>query len=328
MTTTRPFKFLLVAALMLASASPALALSGGPTLNIQPSKSSLAVNEQFTANVIIDTKTYSVAAVELHLTFPADKLQALSVAGGAFLPTELTPGTAGSGTATITVASGTSAKQGTGTIATITFKALVAGSAQIGFAGTTQVAAAGQSSNVVDTMTPATGTIAGGSGGTPTPTPAPRTVTIQNFAFSPTPLNIKVGDTVVWTNRDSAPHTVTGSGGMASPTLNTNDTYSLKFNTVGTFTYQCSIHSSMTGSVVVTANTPTPTPIRTPTPSPRILDVTRVATGPGETTILALVLSSLVTLLYVGYTKSNTFRRNEIKEIAADELQHPSDFKQ
>src|SRR5262245_46739842 len=49
---------------------------------------------------------------------------------------------------------------------------------------------------------------------TPTPvtTPTPQTynVTIQNFSFNQSALTVKKGDTVVWTNKDSAPHTVTG----------------------------------------------------------------------------------------------------------------------
>ncbi len=88
----------------------------------------------------------------------------------------------------------------------------------------------------------------------PAPTaPAPKTyqVNIQNFAFSSNSLSIKRGDTVTWTNKDSAPHTVTG-GGFSSGTLSTNGTYSFTFNSVGTFNYACSFHPSMKGSVVVT----------------------------------------------------------------------------
>lgn len=35
------------------------------------------------------------------------------------------------------------------------------------------------------------------------------TVAIQNFAFQPVNLQVKVGTTVTWTNNDTAPHTVT-----------------------------------------------------------------------------------------------------------------------
>lgn len=91
------------------------------------------------------------------------------------------------------------------------------------------------------------------------PTPAPKTtnpvtdnVTISNFAFAEKSVSIKVGDSVLWTNKDSAPHTVTGDGGLSSGTLKTNQTYSFTFNTAGTFNYHCAFHPSMTGTVTVT----------------------------------------------------------------------------
>ncbi|MDP3999326.1 MAG: cupredoxin family copper-binding protein [bacterium] len=78
------------------------------------------------------------------------------------------------------------------------------------------------------------------------------TVTIQNFFFSVPTLVVKKGDTVTWTNKDSAPHTVTGdNGGPASPTLKQNETYSYTFNTAGTFSYRCSFHPAMLSTVVV-----------------------------------------------------------------------------
>lgn len=88
----------------------------------------------------------------------------------------------------------------------------------------------------------------------PIPTPAPTTynVTIQGFAFSPASLSVKKGDTVIWTNKDSAGHTVTGNnGGPSSPTIGTNETYSYTFNSAGTFSYHCAPHPNMTGTVVV-----------------------------------------------------------------------------
>lgn len=91
---------------------------------------------------------------------------------------------------------------------------------------------------------------------TPAPTPAPASVThkvsIQGFAFGPASQSVKKGDTVVWTNQDSAPHTVTGTGGLNSSTLSAGQSYSFTFSSVGTFTYHCNFHPSMTGSITVT----------------------------------------------------------------------------
>jgi len=86
----------------------------------------------------------------------------------------------------------------------------------------------------------------------PTPKPVTHNITIQNFGFSPASITVKKGDTVIWTNKDSASHTVTGNnGGPSSPTLSTNGTYSYTFNSAGTFAYHCTIHPSMTAAVVV-----------------------------------------------------------------------------
>ena len=90
------------------------------------------------------------------------------------------------------------------------------------------------------------------------PTPAappagPDAVLIQNFAFAPAALTVKVGATVTWTNRDDEPHTVVADGGQfRSPGLDSNATYSYTFAAAGTYDYVCSIHPFMRGSVVVT----------------------------------------------------------------------------
>lgn len=85
--------------------------------------------------------------------------------------------------------------------------------------------------------------------------PAGNTVTIRNFAFSPAALSVKPGTTVTWTNQDSAPHTVVSADGDPAPftsdTLATGASFTFTFTTPGTYTYHCSIHPSMTGTIVV-----------------------------------------------------------------------------
>jgi|GEM_PF-1463097 len=86
-------------------------------------------------------------------------------------------------------------------------------------------------------------------------------VDIMGFAFNPTPLTIPVGTTVLWTNKDGATHTVTSDtiGLFGSPDLNQSDTFSFKFDTVGTFGYHCNFHQSMMGTINVVNPIPTAT---------------------------------------------------------------------
>ena len=80
----------------------------------------------------------------------------------------------------------------------------------------------------------------------------PNTVIIQNFAFSPNNLTVKAGTTVTWINKDSTTHTVTSDNGtFDSGNLNSGANYTYTFNKTGTYPYHCSIHSSMTGTIVV-----------------------------------------------------------------------------
>ncbi len=78
-------------------------------------------------------------------------------------------------------------------------------------------------------------------------------IDISGFAFSPSSITISPGDTVVWTNKDSAPHTVTSTSGaeLVSGTIAAGSTFSHTFNNAGTFGYKCEFHPSMTGSVTV-----------------------------------------------------------------------------
>ena len=78
---------------------------------------------------------------------------------------------------------------------------------------------------------------------------------IKNFKFED--LTIKVGETVVWTNDDTAPHTVTaGKPGATrtdfrSGTVEPGVKFSYTFNTAGTFDYYCEFHTAMVAKVTV-----------------------------------------------------------------------------
>ena len=88
----------------------------------------------------------------------------------------------------------------------------------------------------------------------PTPQPTGQVlnnvnVTIQNFTFSPSVVNILQGGTVTWTNKDSTTHTVTFADGSSD--IVSGASFTKTFNDLGVIDYHCSIHPSMTGKVVV-----------------------------------------------------------------------------
>jgi amicyanin len=75
-------------------------------------------------------------------------------------------------------------------------------------------------------------------------------ITIQNFSFNPPELNIKKGDAVTWTNQDTVSHRILGSS-FQSDALSKGQSFSLTFNSTGSFDYICSIHPFMKGKIVV-----------------------------------------------------------------------------
>ncbi len=86
----------------------------------------------------------------------------------------------------------------------------------------------------------------------PAPRPAGNTVTIANMAFSPSSLTVARGTTVTWTNNDGVSHTSTSNTGVwDTGTIQPGSSATFTFNTAGSYAYHCSIHPSMTGTIVV-----------------------------------------------------------------------------
>ncbi len=84
--------------------------------------------------------------------------------------------------------------------------------------------------------------------------PAPAKIVIDDFAFQPNELTVPVGTEVSWINRDDVPHTATSTTkpkAFDSGALDTDQTYSHVFTTVGEYEYFCAVHPHMTGKVVV-----------------------------------------------------------------------------
>ena len=73
---------------------------------------------------------------------------------------------------------------------------------------------------------------------------------LTTTAFSPSPVTIAVGGSVTWTNNDNTAHTTTGST-WNSGSIAPGGKYTTTFSTAGSYTYHCSIHPGMTGTVTV-----------------------------------------------------------------------------
>ncbi len=82
------------------------------------------------------------------------------------------------------------------------------------------------------------------------------TVEINDYAFGPANITVKAGTKVTWTNQDSVKHDVVADdnvdNGPKSELLAKGDTYSFTFDKAGTYTYHCSPHPYMKGTVTVT----------------------------------------------------------------------------
>jgi plastocyanin len=83
-------------------------------------------------------------------------------------------------------------------------------------------------------------------------TTEPNRIVVKNFMFQPMSLTVKAGSTVTWTNLDEEPHTVVSSSGQfRSNALDTKDSFAFKFDKPGTYSFVCSIHPQMVGTIIV-----------------------------------------------------------------------------
>ena len=77
-------------------------------------------------------------------------------------------------------------------------------------------------------------------------------IVIKDYMFAPTSVTVKAGTTVKWTNKDDEPHTVVSDAALfRSGAMDTDETFSFKFDKPGTYHFTCSIHPRMVGVIVV-----------------------------------------------------------------------------
>jgi len=77
-------------------------------------------------------------------------------------------------------------------------------------------------------------------------------VDLKDFAFTPDKVPVRVGGTVSWRNGDNTTHTITADDGtFDSGNKGSGESFEHTFPKAGEFTYKCTIHTSMKGTVSV-----------------------------------------------------------------------------
>jgi plastocyanin len=128
-----------------------------------------------------------------------------------------------------------------------------------GSGGSGQPAASGSSTSPMasgSSMSPmASGSSMAGGSGAPAVSSTAGTIVIKNFMFAPMSVTVAPGATVTVRNEDTVTHTLTAkSDPKLFSTGNIAAGQSVTFkapNTAGSYSYICSIHQYMTGTIVV-----------------------------------------------------------------------------
>lgn len=78
-------------------------------------------------------------------------------------------------------------------------------------------------------------------------------IEIKDFAFNPQTITVKSGEKITWINKDEEPHTVVSVEKQfkKSSALDTDQQFTIVAGAPGTYTYYCSVHPKMTGTIVV-----------------------------------------------------------------------------
>ena len=80
--------------------------------------------------------------------------------------------------------------------------------------------------------------------------PVTHTVTIEEMQFKPAELTVKVGDSIVWVNKDMFPHTATSKAkAFDSQQIDPGQSWTYRAVKKGAGPYVCSLHPTMQGTL-------------------------------------------------------------------------------
>jgi plastocyanin len=86
-----------------------------------------------------------------------------------------------------------------------------------------------------------------------TDAPGEHVVTMGNMSFGKMPTGVKVGDAIVWVNRDTVPHTATARDKSFDVRVLAGQTGRMTVKKAGTIPFYCIYHAAMRGSLTVAA---------------------------------------------------------------------------
>ena len=92
---------------------------------------------------------------------------------------------------------------------------------------------------------------AGPAAGASAGKPATHRVVIDGLKNEPETLTVRRGDTIIWTNKDPFPHTVTAPGKFDSHDIPAGGSWKYVARTAGDYAYICTLHPNMKGMLRV-----------------------------------------------------------------------------
>lgn len=187
-------------------ASPATILS------FNPSSPAQKANDTFTLDVMVNTGSNTISASKLVINADGEKVKITGITAGSFLTNTLIDPVYTDTRASITLGSPpASPKQGTGTLATVSFQVVgTSGISQITFTGS-QIAGISEDTNVLSQSVPATITIVESVNPTATPTQIITTTPVPTA--TPTPVDSSGNPTATPTQATQHSPTPTSTAG-------------------------------------------------------------------------------------------------------------------
>ena len=85
------------------------------------------------------------------------------------------------------------------------------------------------------------------------PAPQKHTVVMANMSFGKLPGGVKVGDTIVWVNRDTVPHTATARDKSFDVRVQQGQSVTMVVKKPGNIAFYCIYHPAMRGTLAVAA---------------------------------------------------------------------------